>query len=172
MRYCGKGEAALRRAMAAVVEGLEDEHTHIGLLRFQILPCDVTNIAGTAVYRPMLVRRLALLEKRLKIPPDECHSCEGMLLEPDQVYLEGVRVWKLSGPLGCSNRRDSETLVTARLWCKVHVAAIPPTPAEEALVKDKAKVETSVYTCHVIDRLAPSCGDNTEWIEGEIYMAR
>ena len=48
----------------------------------------------------MLVRRLTRLEKKLKVPPEKCHRCEGLLLESDLVHLEGVRVWKtLDGSL-------------------------------------------------------------------------
>ncbi|KZT27328.1 hypothetical protein NEOLEDRAFT_1110695 [Neolentinus lepideus HHB14362 ss-1] len=61
------------RAVNAVIEALEDEDTHL-------------------IYRPKLTRRLTTLEKRLKIPLDERHSCEGVLRKSEDVYITGVRV--------------------------------------------------------------------------------
>ncbi|KAI0076777.1 hypothetical protein K474DRAFT_1644316 [Panus rudis PR-1116 ss-1] len=79
MTHIGKGdgeesvESIWKRAYEAVVEGLEDEDTHI-------------------IYRPSLERRLTRIEKKLNIPLEERHVCEGHLAEPKEVYVEGDRV--------------------------------------------------------------------------------
>ncbi|KAI1794637.1 VRR-NUC domain-containing protein [Ganoderma leucocontextum] len=62
-----------QEAMEVVIAGLEDPDTHI-------------------VFRPMLERRLTRLEKKLKVPPGECHICEGGLKTAKDVYVEGERI--------------------------------------------------------------------------------
>ncbi|KZT69818.1 hypothetical protein DAEQUDRAFT_241498 [Daedalea quercina L-15889] len=62
------------RAKEAVIEALEDDDTHI-------------------VFRPKLERRLTTLEKRLKVPDEERHTCEGKLEKAAVVQVVGVRVY-------------------------------------------------------------------------------
>ncbi|KAH9928150.1 VRR-NUC domain-containing protein [Fomitopsis serialis] len=62
------------RAKAAVIEALEDDDTHI-------------------VFRPKLERRLTTLEKRLKVPEEERHVCEGRLEKATLVQITGTRVY-------------------------------------------------------------------------------
>ncbi|TFK54629.1 hypothetical protein OE88DRAFT_1653035 [Heliocybe sulcata] len=73
MTHFPKDRETSERAMDAVIEALEDCDTHL-------------------VYRPKLTRRLTTLEKRLKIPADERHSCEGELRNSEEVHTTGVRV--------------------------------------------------------------------------------
>ncbi|KIJ16849.1 hypothetical protein PAXINDRAFT_98635 [Paxillus involutus ATCC 200175] len=61
------------RALVAVVEALEDPDTHI-------------------VYRPKLLRRLTKLENKLKLPPEDRHTCEGKLADAEEVVFEAVRI--------------------------------------------------------------------------------
>ncbi|TFY60075.1 hypothetical protein EVJ58_g5377 [Rhodofomes roseus] len=61
-------------AKAAVIEALEDDDTHI-------------------VFRPKLERRLTTLEKRLKVPEEERHTCEGKLEKAAVVQMTGTRVY-------------------------------------------------------------------------------
>ncbi|KAM5532088.1 hypothetical protein V8D89_014252 [Ganoderma adspersum] len=63
----------LEEAMEVVIAGLKDPDTHI-------------------VFRPMLERRLTRLEKKLKVPPEQCHVCEGGLKSATDVYIEGERI--------------------------------------------------------------------------------
>ncbi|KDQ61078.1 hypothetical protein JAAARDRAFT_571662 [Jaapia argillacea MUCL 33604] len=62
-----------KKAFDAIVEGLEDVDTHL-------------------IFRPMLERRLTRIEKRLGIPVDERHVCEGKLRKAIEVFVEGTRV--------------------------------------------------------------------------------
>lgn len=50
------------------------------------------------VYRPSLARRLARLEKQLKIPLKECHRCEGELKTCETVTLVAKRIRKQPPP--------------------------------------------------------------------------
>ena len=59
------------------------------------------------VHRPALVRRLARLEKKLKVPPEECHHCEGRIEESVEVFLEGVRVWNRAYSLSLDARSST-----------------------------------------------------------------
>ena len=45
-------------------------------------------------HRPMLVRRLVGLEKKLRVPPELRHQCEGEMQKTVEVYVKGSRVWK------------------------------------------------------------------------------
>ncbi|KAI0314652.1 VRR-NUC domain-containing protein [Amylostereum chailletii] len=62
---------ALENARKAVIEGLMDSDTHL-------------------VYRPALQRRLARLEKKLKLGPTECHTNEGRLVDPKIISIPGT----------------------------------------------------------------------------------
>ncbi|PCH37697.1 hypothetical protein WOLCODRAFT_113993 [Wolfiporia cocos MD-104 SS10] len=66
--------AACKRALAAVKEALEDADTHI-------------------IFRPKLERRLKTLEKKLNVPVEERHVCQGVLAEAVDTHIEGTRVW-------------------------------------------------------------------------------
>ncbi|KAF9817812.1 hypothetical protein IEO21_03154 [Rhodonia placenta] len=73
MTHMGKSDRIYRLAMDAVTEALMDEDTHI-------------------VFRPKLERRLTTLEKRLSVPENDRHICQGKLDKPDEVSISGVRV--------------------------------------------------------------------------------
>lgn len=47
----------------------------------------------------MLVQRLTRLEKRLKVPLEERHVCEGSLQTATEVNVEGVRVRHRAGSM-------------------------------------------------------------------------
>ncbi|THH16142.1 hypothetical protein EW146_g4437 [Bondarzewia mesenterica] len=64
---------AMYYAMDAVVEALEDPDVHL-------------------MYRPKLQRRLQRLEKCLRIPLPERHTCEGVLQKHTEIFVEGERV--------------------------------------------------------------------------------
>lgn len=78
-RKAAESPAELRElntmAMEGVVAALQDEDTHI-------------------VFRPMLERRLTALEKKLRVPDDERHQCEGTQEGAIHVAVVGVRVDK------------------------------------------------------------------------------
>lgn len=73
MTHFPKDTETHERAMDVVIEALEDDDTHL-------------------IYRPKLTRRLTTLEKRLKVPVDERHVCEGELRKCQEVRITGVRV--------------------------------------------------------------------------------
>ncbi|RPD66429.1 hypothetical protein L226DRAFT_479073 [Lentinus tigrinus ALCF2SS1-7] len=73
MTHLKDEDDCLKQAMEVVVSALKDPDTHI-------------------VFRPMLERRLTRLEKRLNIPPENRHICEGSLQKAEDVYVEGVRI--------------------------------------------------------------------------------
>ncbi|KAF8447634.1 VRR-NUC domain-containing protein [Boletus edulis BED1] len=66
-------EETMERALDAVMEALVDTDTHI-------------------VFRPKLQRRLRRLENKLKIPVKERHTCDGVLVNADEVVFEAVRL--------------------------------------------------------------------------------
>ncbi|KAG8217794.1 putative fanconi-associated nuclease 1 [Butyriboletus roseoflavus] len=68
-----KDEKTTERAFDAVMEALIDPDTHI-------------------VCRPKLQRRLGRLENKLKIPVKERHTCDGTLVDADEVVFEAVRL--------------------------------------------------------------------------------
>ncbi|CCM01558.1 uncharacterized protein FIBRA_03617 [Fibroporia radiculosa] len=74
MTHFGKTQEAYDRAIKAVREAILDEDTH-------------------TVYRPKLERRLTILEKRLKIPEENRHVCEGKLSKAEKIAITGVRVY-------------------------------------------------------------------------------
>ena len=83
----------LDEAMEVVIAGLKDPDTHIG--KFGALPPALSLNADRPcfeVFRPMLERRLTRLEKKLRVPPEECHVCEGGLKSATDVYIVGERV--------------------------------------------------------------------------------
>ena len=47
----------------------------------------------------MLERRLTRLEKKLKVPLEECHKCEARLQAATDVYVEGIRIRQRAGSL-------------------------------------------------------------------------
>ena len=47
----------------------------------------------------MLERRLTRLEKKLKVPLEECHKCEARLQAATDVYVEGTRIRQRAGSL-------------------------------------------------------------------------
>ncbi|KAN0077005.1 VRR-NUC domain containing protein [Tylopilus felleus] len=71
--YSPKDQETMERALDAVMEALRDPDTHI-------------------VSRPKLQRRLKRLENKLKIPPNERHICDGILVDADEVEFEAVRL--------------------------------------------------------------------------------
>ncbi|TBU49163.1 VRR-NUC domain-containing protein [Dichomitus squalens] len=73
MTHLKDEEGCLEEALEVVIAGLKDEDTHV-------------------VYRPMLERRLTRLEKKLKVPLEECHECEARLQAAIDVHVEGVRI--------------------------------------------------------------------------------
>lgn len=79
------------RTKEAVIEALEDDDTHIGRL-FSEFTRAIGEIV-LAVFRPKLERRLTTLEKRLKIPEEERHVCEGKLEKAAVVEIVGTRVY-------------------------------------------------------------------------------
>ena len=92
------------RAMKAVVEALTDPDTHIGtsscLLCVGVRSWQCSDVdLRSPVFRPSLVQRLTRLEKRLKIPPEARHVCEGSLQIATQVSIEGVRIRHRAGSL-------------------------------------------------------------------------
>ncbi|KAI0723944.1 hypothetical protein C8T65DRAFT_714858 [Cerioporus squamosus] len=73
MNHLKDEDDSLEQALNVVVRALKDPDTHI-------------------VFRPMLERRLTRLEKKLNIPLEERHVCEGSLKAATEVYVEGVRI--------------------------------------------------------------------------------
>ncbi|RDX56460.1 hypothetical protein OH76DRAFT_1550917 [Lentinus brumalis] len=73
MNHLKEEDDCYEQAMQVVVRALKDPDTHI-------------------VFRPMLERRLTRLEKKLNIPPEKRHVCEGSLKTAEEVYVEGVRI--------------------------------------------------------------------------------
>ncbi|KAF8310540.1 hypothetical protein DL93DRAFT_1584990 [Clavulina sp. PMI_390] len=67
------------QAMQVVIDALNDDLTHI-------------------VIRPRLIRRLARLEKRLKVPEDERHESERELKKCEAITIEGRRVHHMRAP--------------------------------------------------------------------------
>ncbi|KAF7986651.1 hypothetical protein HWV62_26482 [Athelia sp. TMB] len=78
------------RAMDVVKEALLDDDTHISTL----LLCPALPNAKrlSAVFRPKLQRRLIKLEKKLKIPAEERHTCAASLDKAAKRFLTGTRI--------------------------------------------------------------------------------
>ncbi|TFK20357.1 hypothetical protein FA15DRAFT_696981 [Coprinopsis marcescibilis] len=70
----GDDMAVLRQALDGVREALLDEDTVL-------------------VARPSILRRLRRLEKRLKVPPEECAVCEGELRKAETVVITAKRIF-------------------------------------------------------------------------------
>ena len=70
---------------------------HQDTLSAGFAPLDEPPLIRAAVFRPMLVQRLTRLEKRLKVPLEERHVCEGSLQTATEVNVEGVRVRHRAG---------------------------------------------------------------------------
>ncbi|EMD38241.1 hypothetical protein CERSUDRAFT_93772 [Gelatoporia subvermispora B] len=73
-------EQTVMRTMSGVRDALIDDDTHL-------------------IFRPKLHRRLTRLEKKLKIPEEERHVCQGDQRKPDKVVLYGTRVYRRAGSL-------------------------------------------------------------------------
>ncbi|KAG6335477.1 hypothetical protein ID866_3605 [Astraeus odoratus] len=67
-----KSQENVQRALLAVIDALEDPDTHL-------------------IYRPKLQRRLARLEKLLKLSPEDRHTSEGRLTTAKEVVFHAVR---------------------------------------------------------------------------------
>ncbi|KAJ2913276.1 hypothetical protein MD484_g7127, partial [Candolleomyces efflorescens] len=86
MDYVSKAEgggwdnAVLRQALEGAKQALLDEDTHL-------------------VVRPSIVKRLRLLEKRLKTPPEDCVQCEGELREAVVVNVKAKRIFHRASSL-------------------------------------------------------------------------
>jgi Fanconi-associated nuclease 1 len=98
----------------------------------------------------MLLRRLARLEKKLRVPFDECHRCEGKLLESKHVYVEGIRIWKKADSLSVESS-GSMTLSTPELVNKAWGPLLPQSTKIERVsaspLKGKNSVMTEVLVC-------------------------
>ncbi|KAJ2927884.1 hypothetical protein H1R20_g9205, partial [Candolleomyces eurysporus] len=70
----------LRQASEGAKEALLDEDTHL-------------------VVRPSIVKRLRILEKRMKTPPEECVQCEGELREAVVVNVKAKRIFHRASSL-------------------------------------------------------------------------
>lgn len=93
MTHMPRDEETRARAYAAVVDSLADEDTSLGeLFNLSSLPTLIVH-DYLEVYRPKLERRLTQLEKKLKIPEEERHTCEANLKKPERIFIEGVRVY-------------------------------------------------------------------------------
>ena len=67
------------------------------------------------VARPSLLRRLRRLEKRLKVPEDECAVCEGELREAEIVTLTAIRIHNPQSNLaGKSKNKENISLFFAK----------------------------------------------------------
>lgn len=90
--------------MQVVIDALHDELTHLGTSAVHLIRRSPTRemrkiskinhffTLSDTVTRPRLVRRLARLEKRLKVPVDEAHICEVELRKAESVTIEGIRI--------------------------------------------------------------------------------
>lgn len=83
--------SSLRCSSSTVEEGT-DETLHFASL-------------ARPVYRPSLSRRLARLEKQLKLPPEECHRCEAEQKTSEIVTLAAERIRR---PVLNGNDNDEE----------------------------------------------------------------
>lgn len=86
-----------QKAMEIVIEALNDPLTHLGtaaLLAFGFWTTSCSHIVPLfLVLRPRLQKRLARLEKQLKIPDDEKHFCEAKLRKATEVTIQGDRIY-------------------------------------------------------------------------------
>ncbi|RXW24676.1 hypothetical protein EST38_g1186 [Candolleomyces aberdarensis] len=86
MNYVSKADGGgwdfniLRQASEGAKQALLDEDTHL-------------------VVRPSIVKRLRILEKRMKTPPEECVQCEGELREAVVVNVKAKRIFHRASSL-------------------------------------------------------------------------
>lgn len=83
-----------KEAMVVVVEALNDPLTHLGKL--SIVPKTYVLVLIPfllIVLRPRLQKRLARIEKQLKIPEEDRHICEATLRKATEVTVQGERIY-------------------------------------------------------------------------------
>ncbi|KAI0372954.1 hypothetical protein BV20DRAFT_1034206 [Pilatotrama ljubarskyi] len=121
-------------ALEGVIAALTDPDTHV-------------------VFRPMLERRLTILEKRLKIPDDERHECAGGLKRAENVCVEGVRVdrrmlldeaGRVVNQRGTRVRAKSRRRMAGGAECREQVK--PEKPSGKSVWKGRDGEEVSVET--------------------------
>ncbi|OCH92080.1 hypothetical protein OBBRIDRAFT_886490 [Obba rivulosa] len=107
------------RTMTGVKAALVDDDTHL-------------------VFRPKLHRRLARLEKKLRVPEEDRHSCQGEQRKADKVEIYGVRVYRSAGSLlldrACRNvNKQSDESQTRLPFAPQADSSLekPPTVADE-----------------------------------------
>ncbi|KAF8582657.1 hypothetical protein K439DRAFT_1413052 [Ramaria rubella] len=113
----------LGMAMDVVIQGLKDELTCFS-------------------YRPRLERRLTRLEKKLKIPMEERHKCDGKLKKAHEVYIEGNRVKNRAGSVVLAKTYHKSNQPSER--CKpedlfAEVKASMQTPQTNSILSCKGK---------------------------------
>lgn len=129
---------------------------------------------NATVYRPMLVRRLVCIEKKLKIPPGERHRCEGKLLKSEEIYMEGVRVRKMSEDFVASfpNGKGSATPVTPEPVNKAWGSLTPMSAkSDNTSAEGRARGPVTVrcatlILCYRYDLRIFSEGNGTRMVEG------
>ena len=77
--------------MKVVIDGLQDNLTHLGTPSVRV-QANIDTLPFHSVYRPRLERRLTRLEKRLNVPINERHECDGQIKKARELFIEGVRV--------------------------------------------------------------------------------
>ncbi|EIW84813.1 hypothetical protein CONPUDRAFT_79583 [Coniophora puteana RWD-64-598 SS2] len=115
------------KALKASIEALQDPYTHI-------------------VYRPKLDKRTTTLEKKLKVPREDRHTCEGGLREPVKVTFMGIRLRHRAASLHLDRMgrqiKDASPKKNGSLM-KLFASPIKGNSAEKVAVKDdEPKVET------------------------------
>jgi Fanconi-associated nuclease 1 len=94
-----------KRAMQGVVEALLDNDTHISRCLTNVPKPGAHFYEHFSVHRPMLQRRLARLEKKLNVPPEERHTNAGQLQKAEETTVEGIRIYKRASSLYLDNTR-------------------------------------------------------------------
>ncbi|KIJ49859.1 hypothetical protein M422DRAFT_130656, partial [Sphaerobolus stellatus SS14] len=115
MTHLGVDIENYKAAMDVVIRGLQDDHTHLGMLDHN--PKYSFGVANeTVVYRPRLERRLGRLENKLQIPMNERHLCTRKLKEAKEVHIQGTRVNQKAAKSVVINEQPTNPLFNGSNW--------------------------------------------------------